>query len=154
MTVLQNRYVTPLGSHQMIPVDIRLITATNAGLKVLADENRFRKDLIYRINTVEIQVPPLRHRGHDIQLLAEHFLNVYAKKYNKRIDGFEADAIKKLFSYHFPGNVRELQYSIERAVIMADQASISGNDIFFPQLSNSPKKVHLTRALLVQIWKN
>ncbi|MNL22292.1 Transcriptional regulatory protein ZraR [compost metagenome] len=82
LTVLQNRYVTPLGSHQMIPVDIRLITATNAGLKVLADENRFRKDLIYRINTVEIQVPPLRHRGHDIQLLAEHFLNVYAKKYN------------------------------------------------------------------------
>ncbi|MEN5057637.1 MULTISPECIES: sigma-54-dependent transcriptional regulator [Sphingobacterium] len=140
LTVLQNRYVTPLGSHQMIPVDIRLITATNAGLKVLADENRFRKDLIYRINTVEIQVPPLRHRGHDIQLLAEHFLNVYAKKYNKRIDGFEADAIKKLFSYHFPGNVRELQYSIERAVIMADQASISGNDIFFSPIEQQPEE--------------
>ncbi|AIM35966.1 ATPase AAA [Sphingobacterium sp. ML3W] len=140
LTVLQNRYVTPLGSHQMIPVDIRLITATNATLKVLADENRFRKDLIYRINTVEIQVPPLRQRGQDVQLLAEYFLGLYAKKYNKRIDGFESDALKKLFAYHFPGNVRELQYSIERAVIMADEVSITGNDIFFSPIEQLPEE--------------
>ncbi|MDH5827905.1 sigma-54-dependent transcriptional regulator [Sphingobacterium faecium] len=143
LTVLQNRYVTPLGSHQMIPVDIRLITATNATLKVLADENRFRKDLIYRINTVEIQVPPLRQRGQDVQLLAEYFLGLYAKKYNKRIDGFESDALKKLFAYHFPGNVRELQYSIERAVIMADEVSITGNDIFFSPIEQLPEETPL-----------
>jgi len=131
LTVLQNRQVTPLGSYQPIPVDIRLISATNVPLKQLADESRFRKDLIYRINTVEIQVPPLRERGEDIKLLAEHFLDIYSKKYNKRIEGFEADAVKKMFAYHFPGNVRELQYSIERAVIMADQLSIAGNDLFF-----------------------
>ncbi|MEN5196439.1 sigma-54-dependent transcriptional regulator [Sphingobacterium faecium] len=155
LTVLQNRYVTPLGSHQMIPVDIRLITATNVALKVLADENRFRKDLIYRINTVEIQVPPLRQRGDDIQLLAEHFLAVYAKKYNKRIDGFESDALKKLFSYHFPGNVRELQYSIERAVIMADQSSIRGNDIFFSpieqQVEESPFETNIAGTNLEEL---
>lgn len=131
LTVLQNRQVTPLGSYQPIAVDIRLISATNVSLKQLSDESRFRKDLIYRINTVEIQVPPLRERGQDIKLLAEHFLDIYSKKYNKRIEGFEPDALKKLFAYHFPGNVRELQYSIERAVIMADQLSIAGNDLFF-----------------------
>ncbi|MCW8310710.1 sigma-54 dependent transcriptional regulator [Sphingobacterium sp. InxBP1] len=131
LTVLQNRQVTPLGSYQAIPVDIRLISATNVPLKQLADESRFRKDLIYRINTVEIQVPPLRERGEDIKVLAAYFLDIYAKKYNKRIEGFESDAIKKMFAYHFPGNVRELQYSIERAVIMADQISIAGNDLFF-----------------------
>jgi len=131
LTVLQNRQVTPLGSYQAIPVDIRLISATNVPLKQLADESRFRKDLIYRINTVEIQVPPLRERGEDIKVLAAYFLDIYAKKYNKRIEGFEPDAIKKMFAYHFPGNVRELQYSIERAVIMADQISIAGNDLFF-----------------------
>jgi len=131
LTVLQNRQVTPLGSYQPIPVDIRLISATNVPLKQLADESRFRKDLIYRINTVEIQVPPLRERGEDIKLLADHFLDIYSKKYNKRIEGFEPDAVKKMCAYHFPGNVRELQYSIERAVIMADQLSIAGNDLFF-----------------------
>jgi transcriptional regulator with PAS, ATPase and Fis domain len=131
LTVLQNRQVTPLGSYQPISVDIRLISATNVPLKQLADESRFRKDLIYRINTVEIQVPPLRERGEDIKLLADHFLDIYSKKYNKRIEGFETDAVKKMCAYHFPGNVRELQYSIERAVIMADQLSIAGNDLFF-----------------------
>jgi DNA-binding NtrC family response regulator len=141
LTVLQNRQVTPLGSYQPIPVDIRLISATNVSLKHLADESRFRKDLIYRINTVEIQVPPLRERGEDIKLLAVHFLDIYAKKYNKRIEGFEPDAIKKLFAYHFPGNVRELQYSIERAVIMADQVSIAGNDLFFSPIEQQAERV-------------
>ncbi len=131
LSVLQNRAVVPLGSSQPIPVDIRLISATNVPLKVLADESRFRKDLIYRINTLEIQVPPLRERGEDIVLLAEHFLKFYSDKYHKNIAGLESNALSKLKGYHFPGNVRELQYSIERAVIMSDQQSIRAEDILF-----------------------
>ena len=131
LSVLQNRAVVPLGSSQPISVDIRLISATNVPLKVLADENRFRKDLIYRINTLEIQVPPLRERGEDVPLLANHFLKFYSAKYHKNIAGFESDALNKLRGYHFPGNVRELQYSIERAVIMSDQQSIRAEDILF-----------------------
>ena len=131
LSVLQNRQVVPLGSYQGIPVDIRLLSATNVPLKTLADEHRFRKDLIYRLNTVEIQVPPLRDRGDDIILLAEHFLDFYNRKYNKNIDGLEGSALQKLKGYHFPGNVRELQYSLERAVIMAEAHTISERDILF-----------------------
>src|SRR5690606_34493368 len=85
LSVLQNRHVIPLGSVHPIPIDIRLLSATNVALKTLSDENRFRKDLIYRINTVEIQVPPLRQRGEDVVLLANHFLDFYSKKYHKNI---------------------------------------------------------------------
>lgn len=131
LSVLQNRQVIPLGSYQAIPVDIRLLSATNVALKMLADESRFRKDLIYRINTVEIQVPPLRNRGDDIILLANYFLDFYNRKYHKSIEGLEREALQKLKNYHFPGNVRELQYSLERAVIMAEQQSIRDVDILF-----------------------
>ncbi|GGH04898.1 sigma-54-dependent Fis family transcriptional regulator [Sphingobacterium alkalisoli] len=131
LSVLQNREVIPLGSSQPVPVDIRLLTATNVSLKSLSDESRFRKDLIYRINTVEIQVPPLRDRGDDVLLLAEHFLAFYSKKYNKLIEVIESDGLRKLTDYHFPGNVRELQYSIERAVIMSEERTLKANDILF-----------------------
>ncbi len=131
LSVLQNREVIPLGAHRPIPVDIRLLSATNVPLKELSDENRFRKDLVYRINTVEIQVPPLRQRGDDVLLLADHFLAHYNLKYHKNIAGLEADAITKLKSYHFPGNVRELQYAMERAVIMAESQSLSASDLLF-----------------------
>src|SRR5690606_31818010 len=131
LSVLQKRHVIPLGSVHPIPIDIRLLSATNVALKTLSDENRFRKDLIYRINTVEIQVPPLRQRGEDVVLLANHFLDFYSKKYHKNIFGFEDDALRKLRTYHYPGNVRELQYSIERAVIMSDQQYIRAVDVLF-----------------------
>jgi len=131
LSVLQNREVIPLGSSQPVRVDIRLLTATNVSLKSLSDESRFRKDLIYRINTVEIQVPPLRDRGDDVLLLAEHFLAFYSKKYNKLIEVIESDGLRKLTDYHFPGNVRELQYSIERAVIMSEERTLKANDILF-----------------------
>ena len=137
LSVLQNRQVVPLGSYQPVPVDIRLLSATNVPLKALADENRFRKDLIYRINTVEIQVPPLRERGEDIVLLANYFLDFYSRKYHKNMEGFERDAVQKLRTYHFPGNVRELQYSIERAVIMGEQQSIRDNDILFSPIEQA-----------------
>ena len=131
LTVLQNRYITPIGSNQAIPVDIRLICATNVGLATLADESQFRKDLIYRINTVEINVPPLRDRDQDIVLLAKHFLDVYAEKYFKSEFTLDDALLKKLKKYHFPGNVRELQYALERAVIMADSNLLTEDDLVF-----------------------
>ncbi|MFD2600284.1 sigma-54-dependent transcriptional regulator [Sphingobacterium corticis] len=136
LSVLQNRQVVPLGSADPVPVDIRLLSATNVPLRELADERRFRKDLIYRINTVEIQVPPLRERGEDVVLLGEHFLTHYTAKYNKSIGGFEADALQKLRKYHFPGNVRELQYSIERAVIMSEGQALRASDLLFSPIES------------------
>ncbi|SJZ91472.1 sigma-54-dependent transcriptional regulator [Sediminibacterium ginsengisoli] len=134
LTVLQNRHITKLGTNQAVPVDIRLICATNLPLTELANENRFRKDLIYRINTVEITVPPLRKRKDDILLLAKHFARIYAAKYLKPNIQFATDALEKLRQYSFPGNVRELQYAIERAIIMADAQEIEAKDLLFSPL--------------------
>jgi len=136
LSVLQNREVIPVGSNQPVPVDIRLLTATNVPLRSLSDENRFRKDLIYRINTVEIEVPPLRDRGEDVLELAEYFRSTYTKKYNKNILEFDVAAQRKLMNYHFPGNVRELQYSIERAVIMSEGRVLKADDILFSPIEN------------------
>lgn len=131
LSVLQNRQVTPLGSNETIDLDIRLICATNLSLADLGDERKFRKDLIYRINTVEIIVPPLRDRGADITLLSHHFIDLYSEKYFKEPftlgDGF----IKKLKEHPFPGNVRELQYVLERAVIMAEGNMLRAEDLVF-----------------------
>ena len=131
LTAIQNRQVTPLGSNYPTQVDIRLICATNIPLSELANEHRFRKDLIYRINTVEINVPPLRERGADILLLAKHFLRQYCQKYQKTDMVLESNAESKLLQYKYPGNVRELQYTIERAVIMADGNILQAKDILF-----------------------
>lgn len=139
LTVLQNRQVTPLGSNAAIPIDIRLVCATNVAPEVLADEKKFRKDLIYRINTVDIIVPPLRDRGTDITELAHHFVSSYAEKYNKGNYKFDGDFIKKLKSHDFPGNVRELQYVLERAVIMADNNSLNADDLVFSSIERSTK---------------
>jgi DNA-binding NtrC family response regulator len=137
LSVLQNRQVTRLGSNEPIPIDIRLICATNAGLSELANENRFRKDLIYRINTVEIIVPPLRKRGNDIILLAKYFSLLYSNKYMKPIPEFDTKALEKLLNHHYPGNVRELQYIIERAVIMADDNILRANDLIFSPIESA-----------------
>jgi transcriptional regulator with GAF, ATPase, and Fis domain len=137
LSVLQNRQVIRLGSNEPLPIDIRLICATNVSLSELANENRFRKDLIYRINTVEIILPPLRKRGSDIILLAKHFSQVYSQKYLKPTPDFDTKALEKLSNYHFPGNVRELQYIIERAVIMADENVLQPNDLIFSPIESS-----------------
>ncbi len=139
LSVLQNRQVTRLGSNMQIPVDIRLICATNVAMQELANESRFRKDLIYRINTVEIIVPPLRKRSTDILLLAKHFSKIYSNKYLKPGLDFQKDAIEKLMSYHYPGNVRELQYVIERAVIMSDGILLEAKDIIFSPIETAVK---------------
>ena len=140
LSVLQNRLVTRLGSNTPTSIDIRLICATNVPLHELANENRFRKDLIYRINTVEIMVPPLRSRGDDIILLAEYFAKSYAEKYRKNVPQLERKALEKLLTYSFPGNVRELQYTMERAVIMAEADLLKAEDLIF-----SPIETHFNR---------
>ncbi|MFI5133856.1 MAG: sigma-54-dependent transcriptional regulator [Chitinophagales bacterium] len=136
LSVLQNRQVTRLGSNESIPIDIRLICATNLPLSELANENRFRKDLIYRINTVEITVPPLRKRGNDIILLARYFSKMYYNKYMKPGLEFDTRALEKLMNYHYPGNVRELQYTIERAVIMSDGDVLQAQDLIFSPIES------------------
>jgi two-component system, NtrC family, response regulator HydG len=137
LSVLQNRQVSRLGSNDLMPIDIRLICATNVPLSELANEQRFRRDLIYRINTVEIMVPPLRSRGRDIVLLAQHFNEQYSAKYLKSPATFEPPALEKLTRHHFPGNVRELQYIIERAVIMAEEDTLKAEDLIFSPIEKS-----------------
>jgi DNA-binding NtrC family response regulator len=137
LSVLQNRQVTRLGTNEALPIDIRLICATNVPISELANENRFRKDLIYRINTVEIVVPPIRKREGDILLLAKHFSKIYSNKYLKPEPEFDRTAIDKLTNYNFPGNVRELQYTIERAVIMADDRILKAKDIIFSPIESA-----------------
>ena len=149
LTVLQNRQVTRLGTNIPIPVDLRLISATNVPLVELSDERRFRKDLIYRINTVEITAPPLRERGQDIVLLTTHFLKIYATKYLKPELHLSELAKNKLLGHTYPGNVRELQYAVERAVIMADGDTLKAEDIVF-----SPIEQHTTENPIMQIKSN
>jgi len=139
LSVLQNRQVTRIGTNTPIPVNLRLISATNIPFAELANEQRFRKDLIYRINTVEITVPPLRERKDDIELLAQYFLRIYENKYMKRQSTLTSPVINKLLNYTYPGNVRELQYVIERAVIMADDG-IKAEDIVFSPIEHVQMK--------------
>ena len=154
LTVLQNRHITPIGSNRPIPINIRLICATNLGIEQLAHEDNFRKDLIYRINTVEILVPPLRDREKDVELLAEHFVEMYAEKYLKSSFKLEADFINKLNDYYFPGNVRELQYALERAVIMADENVLHEVDLVFSPIEKHQKKSTQTDLKLETVEKN
>lgn len=128
LSVLQNRQVTRLGANVPKPIDIRLICATNLPSTELKSENRFRQDLLYRINTVEIHLPPLRKRVEDIPLLADHFLKMYCKKYNRQQKSLSSDAIGKLKSYNWPGNVRELQHTLERVVIMNESNMVQPLD--------------------------
>ena len=130
LRVLQTRKLTRLGSNKDIPFDIRLISATNVALDDLVNEMKFRKDLMYRINTIEIHLPALRDRTEDIPLLLDHFLNQYARKYKKEIYKVSDAAMKRLVKYHWPGNVRELQHAIERAVIMSNQPVLQPEDFF------------------------
>ena len=131
LTVLQNRQVTRLGSSIPKSIDIRLICATNLPYDELTSEKRFRQDLLYRINTVEIKIPPLRNRSEDIPLLVNHFIRMYSKKYNKALKSIDPQALDKLQKYHWPGNIRELQHTIERVVIMNEEDIIKPEEFYF-----------------------
>ncbi len=131
LTVLQKREVTRVGSNKPKPIDIRLICATNTPIHQYAGEKKFRQDLLYRINTVEIHIPPLRERKDDIPLLAEYFLSVFSRKYNKPCVQFDSGSVFKLTNYSWPGNVRELQHAVERAVILCDGDLLMPGDFMF-----------------------
>lgn len=135
LTVLQNRQVIRLGTNKAIPIDIRLICASNMPIHKMVEESNFRQDLLYRINTVEIHIPSLRERAGDIPLLTDHFLTAYSKKYNKSIRSVNPDTIRRLQKYRWPGNIRELQHAIERAVIMSDSDTLNPADIALSPIS-------------------
>lgn len=137
LSALQSRQITRVGSNQAIPVDIRLICATNMPLHQMVKDGTFRQDLLYRINTVEIKVPPLCDRVEDIVLLAQHYLDYYARKYHKAVNTISSGALDKLKRYAWPGNIRELQHSIERAVIMTDSSSLQESDFLFSRPASS-----------------
>jgi DNA-binding NtrC family response regulator len=156
LSVLQNRQVTRLGSSTPRPIDIRLICATNLPIEELMSEKRFRQDLLYRINTVEIHLPPLRKRIEDIPLLVNHFLRIYNKKYNKPVKKINNAALDKLKNYFWPGNIRELQHTIERVIIMSDSELLQPADFYFPsndskEEETEPENYHLeeTEKLLI-----
>jgi transcriptional regulator with PAS, ATPase and Fis domain len=144
LNVLQSRKIVRVGSNIETAVDIRLICATNRDLVKMVSEGRFREDLLYRINTIIIEVPPLRDRVDDIPVLANHFLRVYCEKYNKELMRFNTHALEKLANYSWPGNVRELQHSIEKAVIMSDSAILLPTDFDLNQVSKSIHHKELT----------
>jgi DNA-binding NtrC family response regulator len=131
LTALQNRKVTRVGSNKAVEVDIRLISATNMPILEMIQKGEFRQDLLYRINTIEIQLPALRERTDDIPLLVDHYIDFYAKKYNKEVHKASDAVISRMQKYEWPGNIRELQHSIERAVIMSSQTVLQPEDFFF-----------------------
>ncbi|MBE9491507.1 MAG: sigma-54-dependent Fis family transcriptional regulator [Bacteroidetes bacterium] len=135
--VLQNRKVVRLGTNKEIPINVRLICATNMPLYQMVNENKFRQDLLYRINTVEVKVPPLRDRLEDLPLLIDHFLNIYCKKYNMTLKRVNSSTLKRLEKHSWPGNIRELQHAVERAVIMSESQVLEPNDFFLSQMEDS-----------------
>ncbi|RFS24062.1 sigma-54-dependent Fis family transcriptional regulator [Chitinophaga silvatica] len=137
LTVLQNRFVTKVGSNKQIPIDVRLICATNRNIQYQASQQLFRQDLLYRINTIEIQLPPLRERKEDIVPLAEHFLQLYREKYKRPVNSLQDSLINQLEKYDWPGNIRELQHAIERAVILSQSKSLQPKDVFVKNNQNS-----------------
>jgi DNA-binding NtrC family response regulator len=130
LSALENRQITRIGSNQIIPIDIRLICATNRNLESMVSEGLFREDLLYRINTIQIELPPLRERGNDIIILAEYFLKKYTYKYKKPELKLNRQAIDKMLGYSWPGNVRELQHTIEKAVILSDSSVLKPEDLY------------------------
>lgn len=137
LTAIEKRCITRLGAVEPVSIDVRLICATNADLRRKVDDGTFRQDLLYRINTIELPIPPLRERGEDILLLGSHFLTLYNRKYKKEIRGMTREAKQKLMRYGWPGNVRELQHTLERAVILADHPLLRPDDFLFPPSGKS-----------------
>lgn len=133
LSVLQNRKVVRLGTNKEIPINVRLVCATNMPLYQMVKESRFRQDLLYRINTVEIKMPSLRDRIEDIGDLVDFFLDKYCKKYNLPLKRINSSTLKRLEKHDWPGNIRELQHAVERAVIMSEGNVLQPHDFFLNQ---------------------
>jgi len=142
LTALQSRTIVRVGENIPRDIDIRMICATNTNLEELVEQGRFRRDLFYRINTIILQLPPLRERKEDIEPLALLFLAKYVKKYSRNCGTFSSAAIEKLNRYHWPGNIRELQHTIEKAVIISDSKQIMPEDLWIEQTTDIMKSAH------------
>jgi DNA-binding NtrC family response regulator len=129
LRILETGELERVGSSKTRRVDVRVLCATNADLKTEVEAGRFREDLLFRLNTIEIHLPPLRDRREDIPLLAKHFLQGYSQRYRRQITGFDAGAAQALAEHTWPGNVRELDHAIERAVLMSQQSLINAADL-------------------------
>ncbi|HKK41984.1 MAG TPA: sigma-54 dependent transcriptional regulator [Bacteroidales bacterium] len=158
LTAIENRQITRLGSNTVIPTDIRLICATNRNLEQMVNNGLFREDLLYRINTIQIELPPLRERGNDIMLLADFFLRKFSGKYDKNNLRFTHQAYDKLLNYKWPGNIRELRHTVEKAVILGEADTIKPEDLYlrhpgtsvsneFPMTLEEMEKLMISRAL-------
>ncbi|SDB86122.1 sigma-54-dependent transcriptional regulator [Williamwhitmania taraxaci] len=156
LTAIQNREITPLGASKPIAVDIRLLCATNKNIKELVKEGSFREDLLYRINTIEIDLPPLRDRGSDILLIAKHYLKQFADKYDKSKLTLSSKAAEKILEYKWPGNVRELKHAMERAVIMCEGDCLEPEEFFSHssqpkiELGSSPLSLDDAERILIE----
>jgi len=146
LRVLEQRRVTPVGSDNAQEIDVRVITATNVPADELRDEKRFRPDLLFRLNTVEITVPPLRQRRDDILPIADHYASIYSRKYDKEVKPFSAGARNAMLEYQWPGNVRALRHSIERAVILSSGEEIEADDLQLTQ--PTPQSIPATPLVL------
>ena len=144
LRVLEERTVTPVGSDKSQHVDVRIVAATNVPIEVLRREDRFRQDLLFRLNTVEITVPPLRDRPDDILPIAWHYLAVYSRKYGKNVNSFSPDAEGALVEYDWPGNVRALRHAIERAVILTSDEALEPADLQLIETGRSPESASAT----------
>jgi DNA-binding NtrC family response regulator len=152
LTAIQNREIVRIGSNHPVPVDIRLISATNMPLYEMADSIQFRKDLLYRINTVEIQLPPLRERKEDIGLLTEYYLKVFCEQYGKQGIKIRRDTMEKLEDYHWPGNIRELAHVIERAVVLCKSDILTPED-FMLKMKTSQKALSEEQIIRVEDYE-
>lgn len=141
LSVLQNRKVVRLGTNKEVSIDVRLVCATNMPLFQMVNENKFRQDLLYRINTVEIHVPSLRERPEDVSALLEHFLEIYCRKYKIPAKRVNASTLKRLEKHNWPGNIRELQHAVERAVIMSESNILQTSDFFLSPVEETPSGV-------------
>ena len=141
LRAIETRQIVRVGSNRPVPVDIRLICATNMNVTEMVRKNEFRQDLLYRINTVEIHLPPLRERGEDLQLLAAHFLKIFCKKYNKLVKTIHTSTMNKLMKYNWPGNVRELQHCMERAVILSESNVLQPEDFLLSASQSDSERI-------------
>ncbi|MBA7557503.1 DNA-binding transcriptional activator HyfR [subsurface metagenome] len=161
LTAIERREVIKVGATKQTPIDVRVICATNNDIYQMVEDENFRQDLLYRINTVEIHLPPLSDRTGDIILLANHFMKIYAKKYKKSISTISQSALSKLNHYNWPGNVRELQHALERAIIMCETHSLELDDFFFSVSKKKQEDVALDtynlddveRKIIVKVLK-
>ena len=147
LTALEQREVVPVGSNRPVPIDVRVVAATNLAADRLADETRFRQDLLFRLNTIEIHLPPLRARREDVPLLLDHYLGLYARKYDRPDRQLPLEVIEALVRHDWPGNVRALRHAAERAVIMAEGGTYRIDDFPLPQRPEGQSLAPLSNSL-------